>query len=120
MEQEFKFCIHEYTYIRSENIVKHHFYKTNLAKNMIRSKAKNKLNHTKVFLVLNGCENEEEAYVLEGRNVMRVFSRDAIRAVEVIACLPFYQYSRQLLIEQLTERLYIGFINEPDEKERPF
>ncbi len=120
MDEEFKFSIHEYTFIHSENELKHSSHKTNFAKNTIRTLVKNEPDYTKVFLVLNGYENQEEAYVFEKKVMMRVFSYDAIKAVEIIACLPFYQYSNQSLIAQLTESLYITFLNKPDEDENPF
>ncbi len=120
MKEEFKFEIHKYIYIPFSRELKYSFHETNSAKNTIRRLAKSEPDYAKVFLVLNGVENEEEAYVFEKRRMMRVFSYDATRAVEIIACLPFYQYSNDSLIAQLNESLYMRFLREPDEDLCPF
>jgi len=120
MDEEFEFSIHEYTYIHSENELKHSSHKTNFAKNTIRKLVKNEPDYTKVFLVLNGCENQEEAYVFENKRMLRVFSYDAFKAVEIIACLPFNLCSNNYLIEELIRNRYTTFLDEPSENENPY
>ena len=116
MNEEFEFEIHEYTFIPYSRELKYRSHKTRNVKKTIKESRASRSNETKVFLILNGVENEEEAYIFEKRMMMRVFSYEAIRAVELIAGLPFYQYSNDSLIIQLTESLYTRFFrsDEPD------
>ncbi|MGB0383186.1 MAG: hypothetical protein ACPGWR_00050 [Ardenticatenaceae bacterium] len=120
MEKKFKFEIHEYTFCRGSRRLKYSFHETNSAKNMIRNLAKGNFDCEKVFLVLNGVENEEEAYVFDKRKMGRVFSYHATRAVEIIACLPFYQYGNDSVMEQLAESMYVDFLNKKNEDGYPF
>lgn len=120
MKEEFEFNVHEYTYIPHSRELAYRSHETNFAKNTIRELRRSDPFNTKVFLVLNGCENEEEAYVFEERAMMRVYSYNAIKAVELVACLPFYQYTNQSLIAQLTENMHREFMNRPDENPYPF
>ncbi len=103
------YSIHEYAFIKSEKQLVYRYHESNEAKNTIKELVESNRNCTKVFLVLNGVENEEEAYVFEERAMIRVHSYDAIKAVELISCLPFFQYSRDLLIDLLTESMYLNF-----------
>lgn len=123
MDEEFEFSIHEYTYIQSENKLKHVSHEADSKKSvkkMIRKSVKREPDYTKVILVLNGFENEEEAYVFENRRMLRVFSYDAFKAVEIIASLPFNVCSHNYLIEELTKNRYTTFLDEPDENPYPF
>ena len=75
MEKEYS--IHEYTFIKSEKKLKHAHHETDFVNNTIRKLVKSEPDYTKVILVLNGCENDEEAYVFEGGKMIIVGSRDA-------------------------------------------
>lgn len=121
MDQEFKYSMHVYTYTPETGEFTHMSCETNVAKKKIKELLNSgPFSTAQVFLVLNGRENEEEAYIFEDGAMMRVFSYDAIKAVELIACLPFYQYSDTSLIKQMTKVLHRKFVSLPDEKEYPF
>lgn len=120
MKEEFKFSVHEYTYIGHSKELVYRSHETNHASLTIKEIMKGDHSCAKVFLILNGVENEEEAYVFEKRAMMRVYSYDAIKAVEIIACMPFFQYTRSSLIAQLTESIYREFESRPSENSYPF
>lgn len=114
------YSIHEYTFIKSEKKLKHAHHETDFASNTVRRLIKNEPDYTKVILVLNGCENDEQAYILENKKMITVGSRDAFTAVEIIASLPFYQCTNWSLIDHLSENMFRQFLDRPDENERPF
>lgn len=120
METETIYSIHQYTFIESENKITHSSHETDYARNTIRKLMKDQIGRTCVFIVFNGCENDEKAYVFEDEKMLIVGSYDAFRAVEMIACWPFNLYNSKSLIDKLTKNLHREFLNQKDEDSNPF
>lgn len=98
--------IHEYT-LNEDRRLKHWLHERDGQINeFIKDRITSDPDNPKVFLILNGIENDEEAIVVENRQLMHLFSRNAILAVQAIACLPF---ERQGLIEAINRKLYTDF-----------
>ena len=99
--------IHEYSLSPSDKRLKHSAHKRDGQINeFIKGRIISEPDNQKVFLILNGIENDEEAIVVENRQLMHLFSRNAILAVQTIACLPF---EKQGLIEAINRKLYTDF-----------
>ncbi len=120
MEDEYR--VHEYSYWNGD--LKHRSFSAsscNEAKHLISGATQGAISEAFVFLILNGIENEEEAWVFEDGRAMYVDSYDAIRAVELISCLPFHHYTDGLLMRQLASSIHDRFMkNKWVETETPF
>ena len=110
MKKKSKIQIHEYTFNPYTQKLRHNIHETDSTKKRekVIELAKYKSDYTKVLLVLNGIERDEEAYIFEKGKMMKVYYREATEAVKGIACLPF---SAKSLIDQICEYRYSKFFD---------
>ncbi len=109
MKKKSKIQIHEYTFNPYTQKLRHNIHETDSTKKRVKVTELAKYNmSTKVLLVLNGIERDEEAYIFEKGKMMKAYYREAAEAVKSIACLPF---SSKSLIDQLCEYRYTKFFD---------
>ena len=112
MKKKSKIQIHEYTFKPDTQQLRHSIHEIHEADSTKKKEKVIELAQysmsTKVLLVLNGEERDEEAYIFEKGKMMKVYYREATEAVKGIACLPF---SAKSLIDQICEYRYSKFFD---------